>query len=564
MFLFPLAMGTAFGANWYVDGKATGVNNGTNWANAWSNPLNIVWASVNPGDTIFVSGGTTSQIYTNNLVFGKDGTPGNYITVRIGQDPGHNGVAIFDGCRITMSSSAQWVAIDGGRSASFVAPTNHQQVITGSTAITNNIGFWFRNVQTNYAGDPTQDTWPSVWYLASASNLRFSWIEVSGTTNALYGNFCGAVCSAIGESADEFTNITFEYIYGHDNNGREFNWSQGPASRFDEIVFKFGWLNLNDEDHFQVGGGWTIRDSVIGPCSGRSYHNDMFQMTGDFIKIYNNDVRESQNSIMRIQTYPDPPSQGLRHDVWFFNNLVTEKLGRAPRGGTGVEPFCMVLFDPLHFCDYTTYSNIIFANNLFYNSVTNFWNGRPEPQGYGPPGFCVNPVMFWSKGAVTNGLIKHCLFVNNLVVDKEKGIGFPMVTNGVYDSGYSVGYNAFTTNDFVVDYNVIAATNTTLDSPTRVNYLNVSTNAGLGPYVFKNTTNYPAFVDKANDNFELQPTDTAALNTGMNLSSYFNFDSLNRPRNVGGAWDRGPLEYQGSGSTNAPPVSPPLHARIHR
>jgi len=553
MFLLPLAMGTAFGANWYVDPQATGANNGTSWTDAWTNPTNIVWAGVKPGDTIFVSGGTTSQVYTNALTISKYGTPGNYVTVRVGQETGHNGVAIFDGCRIgPVDSYPQWLIIDGGRSASFVAPTNHAQVISGSTAITNNIGFWIRNVCSNSVGDPTSDAFPSVVYLASASNCRWSWMEVSGTTNSLYGNFRGAVFHGAAALDTDFTNMVFEYLYLHDNNGREFDWSQNPASHFDEMTFRFGWMNLNDEDHFQVGGGWTIRDSVIGPCSGRSYHNDMFQMTGDWIKIYNNDVRESQNSIMRIQTYPGPASQGLRHDVWFFNNVVTEKLGRAPKGGTGVEPFCMVHFDPAHPCDYITFSNIIFANNLFYNSVTNSWNGRPEPQGYGPPGFCVNPVMYWSKGAVTNGLIKHCLFVNNLVVDKEKGIGFPMVTNGVYDSGYSVGYNAFTTNDFIVNYNVIAATNTTLDSPTRMSYLNVSTNAGLGPYAFKNTTNYPAFVDKASDNFELQPTDTAALNTGMNLSSYFNFDSLNRPRNVGGAWDRGPLEYQGSGSTSGP------------
>src|ERR1035438_10281320 len=237
---------------------------------------------------------------------------------------------------------------------------------------------------------------------------------------------------------------------------------------------------------------------------------------------------------MRLQTWPNM----VTHDMWFFNNLVTEKLGRAPKGGTCVEPFCMVNFDPLHPGLWTTYSNIMFANSLFYNSIPNL--------NQVPPEMCRNPVMFWSKGAVTNSFIKHCLFVNNLVIDKELGTCFPVTTKLSAD-----GYMPFTTNDFVVNYNTFAAKNHTLHTPLRVAYLDVVTTAGSGPYRFKNTTRYPAFVDKANDNFELLSTDAAALNTGMDLSAYFNFDSLNRPRNVGGAWDRGPLEYQGSGPTNA-------------
>jgi hypothetical protein len=140
--------------------------------------------------------------------------------------------------------------------------------------------------------------------------------------------------------------------------------------------------------------------------------------------------------------------------------------------------------------------------------------------------------------------------VNNLVVDKEKGISFAWLTNAP-GGFYADGFNNYTTNDFIVNYNTFAATNTKLTSPLYVGYRDWGGNEWTNPYAFLNTTNYPAFADKANDNFELQPTDPA-VNSGTNLSAYFNFDSLNRPRNVGGAWDRGPLEYQGGGSASGP------------
>ncbi len=530
--LFPMSMATGFCANWYLDGAAAGANNGTSWADAWNNPTNIAWVSVNPGDVIYVSGGTTSQVYYDDLVFGKDGTAGNWITVRIGQDVGHNGVAIFSNAAVTMTSSPQWCWIDGGRSASFVGPTNHTQVITGATAITNNIGFRFIN-----KNGPGDQAWnPTIWYFTRPNNLRFSYIEVSGLTNNNHpaGTYYGTICNGNIRHGVYTTNITFEYLYIHDNHGSQWIWSNAAATNFDNVVWKFGCMILNTEDNFQISGGWTIRDSVIGQVNGESYHVDLFQMTGDCIKIYNNDVRESQNSILRVQTFANDQIFGLRHDFWFFNNLVTEKLGRAPGGGTGVEPFCHVNFDPEHPGLYTTYSNIVYANNLFYNSVPNTLQRE----------MCRNPMMFWNRGDITNAYIQKCLFVNNLVVDKEKGVGFPVLTNY-----YAYGFMPFTTNDFIMNYNVMAATNTILTAPRRIAYLDSLTNLEFSPYLFLNKTNYPVFTDKANDNFELLPTDTVALNTGTNLSALFNFDSLNRPRNVGGAWDRGPLEYQGIGST---------------
>lgn len=50
-----------FAADWYLDVSATGADNGTSWANAWPAVSNVVWASVAPGDTLWIDGGEYSE-----------------------------------------------------------------------------------------------------------------------------------------------------------------------------------------------------------------------------------------------------------------------------------------------------------------------------------------------------------------------------------------------------------------------------------------------------------------------------------------------------------------------
>src|SRR6266699_24767 len=89
-------------ASWYVDNAASGANNGTSWASAWTSFSSIVWGSsgVKAGDTLYISGGSSSQTYTSGLSVGASGTSASRITIAVGQDAGHNGTVILSGVGI--------------------------------------------------------------------------------------------------------------------------------------------------------------------------------------------------------------------------------------------------------------------------------------------------------------------------------------------------------------------------------------------------------------------------------------------------------------------------------
>jgi hypothetical protein len=48
---------------YYVDNTNSSSGNGTSWDGAWNSFSAIDWARIRPGDTIYVSGGSSSQTY---------------------------------------------------------------------------------------------------------------------------------------------------------------------------------------------------------------------------------------------------------------------------------------------------------------------------------------------------------------------------------------------------------------------------------------------------------------------------------------------------------------------
>ena len=100
-FILPLLFLTsqAFALIRYVDNAATGANNGTSWANAWTHPT-LSNGQVGPGDIVYISGGPAGTTKTYNFTAFWDVPNGNdsaQLTYTIGQEAGHNGEVLFQG-----------------------------------------------------------------------------------------------------------------------------------------------------------------------------------------------------------------------------------------------------------------------------------------------------------------------------------------------------------------------------------------------------------------------------------------------------------------------------------
>src|SRR3989338_5220800 len=85
------------GNSWYVDNAVSSSGDGTSWANAWKSFANIIWSRIQPGDTLYISGGATEKTYTDGLSVEASGNEGRPITIAVdASNPLHNGKVIFD------------------------------------------------------------------------------------------------------------------------------------------------------------------------------------------------------------------------------------------------------------------------------------------------------------------------------------------------------------------------------------------------------------------------------------------------------------------------------------
>ncbi|HKI79555.1 MAG TPA: hypothetical protein VKA26_13520, partial [Ignavibacteriaceae bacterium] len=142
LFIFSIPQISAQ-TNWYVDKNATGSNNGNNWSDAWESFSAINWSSVSAGDTIYISGGSTSTTYNEQLSVGASGSSGNLIAITKGVDSGHNGKVTIQGSGSSNGisiSSRNYISISGFYVRGW---TNSIDISSSTGTVVDNVNLYF-------------------------------------------------------------------------------------------------------------------------------------------------------------------------------------------------------------------------------------------------------------------------------------------------------------------------------------------------------------------------------------------------------------------------------------
>lgn len=320
-------------ADWYVDSTASGSNDGTSWADAWESFADISWGSISPGDTLYISGGSTSKIYAEKLTVGASGSDGNPITISIGQDEGHNGTAIL----MPATDSGLWL---GGKSY---------------VTITGNYG-GLKHIQITGCDTTGMELYGAMHHII----LEYLEIFENGDANNENG---------ITMQADNYNGRILELRYCslHDNYQDEI-FITGPTdqgSMYGRILIHHNLIyNLNDDGLEAICGGIDFYNNVVygRGSSGAGGHPDGVQIQKGYTRVFNNIFHSfsDANSYIFIDLYNGEDPLDAAH-IRVYNNLIYQNVITGD-------------FDPLRGIAFklestiTSVDDVIIANNTVVNT----------------------------------------------------------------------------------------------------------------------------------------------------------------------------------------------------
>lgn len=493
-FLITLLVGSASAATYYVDNTASGSNNGTSWQNAWTSFAAINWNAVNPGDTVYISGGSTSKTYYETLTVSDSGTDGNPITIKVGQDSGHNGMVILD---------EQVV-----RTNCIYADDRNNITISGEV-----------NGQIRLRCTNSTQTGVMIF---GPRNFIITYIDVTkaGTANNHHG-----VRFGLGLQGGGGNEISYSTIHDNYQDGVNYSIPQDGA-----YYLKIHHNDIYDvaDDGIQGGGGVEIYNNKIHTLifDKGAGHPDGIQAMGGYVKIYNNEIYDISNSCMFVD--PINMSGQIAHEIYVYNNLLYMTQPQS---------------NPIY--SYTRGIEIIGDTPNPPDGLDNVYVFNNTIVDFGYKGISVGPGKIGSSGTLTNTRIE-----NNLVYNTYKSS-----TSGV---AISLDPGVYTTSDVIVDYNTVHEGNQGVSrlSWNGIGYSYddfVSNGFGQshGNHIKPTFVSYIQY-DPSN-NYRLSAQDTSSLNRGVNLSSFFTIDKDRNPRPLSSAWDIGAYQHKLTGPQ--PPVN---------
>lgn len=485
-------------ASWYVDNAGTGtLHNGTSWASAWTSFASVSWSSIHAGDTLYISGGSSSQTYTESWSVGVSGTASAPITITLdASNPSHNGTVIFD------------YNADGDSSTLTAITINQSYVtLTGNVNGANHIQLVnLRN---------TSDSRSSVGiYGSSDPGLVIDHVTFVNDNNPIRIDYANGVT---------IRNCSITQLRG--DAGIAINASTGTWDNnkiYSNYIEPMVLQGTGGPDGIQGSSGISIFGNTIKEVTTSTQtstqHPDMMQMTGDYLKVYGNDFINVGDSVFDFDAY----GNSTPHDIWVYNNTF--------RIATTIDPYPEYFRMYCSSGDIASITNVKIMNNTFIDNNDGASNIRMD-------NFRGNPT-------ATGDEIK-----NNIWYNAGRGTSTPAFS--IDDS------SGFTSGSFSIDGNVYYQTSGTTSIRFRGTVSTATTwVAANEPH---GSTGQPRFVSYSpaniNNDLHLSGGDTVAVDHGLSLASYFTTDKDGVARPQGAGWDIGAYEYQPTTSIALPPGS---------
>lgn len=518
--LLLLSCGSLFAApaSWYVAREAYGAgNNGTSWANAWTNVDRVVWSSINAGDTLWLSGGSagSTNTYIGNLstynASANAGTSGSKISIRTAKDSSHNGRVKIQGL---IYIDKDYYTLDGALSTNWIPSS----VLDTYRIATNcNLEVSYTN---NNAGDHAIN-------FGSCLGQTVNWVYVSAAATQSLGG--GSDCNALqlngnsGGSKVSGCDIAYNRLGGAWGYGF---FALGMASHdWAQVKLHHNLIEAVHDNYIESDGGIDIYKNVmrgwIAPTVG---HPDAMQGITDFVRIWDNIIQDQPGTSVYIepigvtwvgnilcynnlfltttQAWHDGVTltgaalntQWMATNIWFFNNTWYDAVGSTVfvwNAGANATPTCSI-------------SNLHFLNNAIQlsNTVTTTVLSFPTNTAYDND---------------TRGFLYRTADVEvnyNSIFGSTSGQS-QGVRYGIHGDYYDAGYS--TMSAFTADYSQYSSNNNL--TATFVSLLNSDFRPGADLALKGNGTNLIAAI--------------------TNLAPECGSDLVGTPRPASGAWDIG-------------------------
>jgi hypothetical protein len=422
------------GRIWYVDNALPGNGDGTSWSTAWDSLAHIDWGVVSPGDTIYISGGSSEKIYHEPLdIIDVNGTATAPIVIGVGQDEQHNGIVVIDN---------EFVEERGN--GIFIMNSNH-------VMLTGQVGSGAERKMR-----VTRSSQNGILIYNATDNVTLEYIEscFNGDNDPESGiNFNLAYPVA---RSPESIDICGCDIHDNYEDGIHAGGIEDPAPGFDAVKIHHSRIYNIHDDGIEFGlPGLSFYNNEIGkriyPHRG---HPDTMQLYGNFLKIFNNYVydwiandatefpdgpyTEGMLSVILIENDGADQTDGAyAGNILIYNNVVVET---EPLLNSYTSAAISLGFDDP---DWSEVSHVYVFNNTVHGD---FWGGIG---------------IYFAGPAPTHDTVHDFYIMNNILYDSTYGQGYHMALNVVDGDLHDITRGSSGSgSDVIIDNNCIYGTGT--------------------------------------------------------------------------------------------------------